>query len=630
MAKSSRRYSRKKGKLFLLLLLLISVPVLAYYISNKGISFDKQSNADQAVASPNAGCSLPNPKISTLSKYASTRNLNFGTLLSECYSDRNTDQRDICKETVKTEFAGMMVTIADAWRDQEKVKGTYDFTKLDEMQTFAKSNGLKTYYHHILWTNAGENKATPKWLFPAANECGNWTKDQLLEIIKNRVQTVINHTKDTTVAWNVVNEAFRGSASNGYLVKDCFYKIIGSEYIDKAFIYAREASPNGLLVLNETFGNSRMDRTKIDVFLDFVQDAKNKRGVPIDAIGIQNHLTSRDGKHFSDGYLEDLDYFFKRASRLDVKILITEMDIYQAGRTQKDVAKLYKKVVAKCLEYPNCISVTVFGVSDKYSWLRNEVNKLENAKPLLFDEEYKKKISYDYVMDAIRKNKTRGCVGTDITPITNEEFTDSFKDNILNEKRWAIYQSTPKILIQEKDAALKISVPAGATNGKANSGGMNFTTVIAEDSDFKVNLSLTKPVVIGKGTGVTGLGFATNLNDSFNESIRISWRVTTDSNQLLFTGVGMNGVSTEYGKASISASKITIQLIRVGNMYIASYKDIDKTGQQWIKLGQAEVTYFTEKGKVRIFSNNLGTNKQYPKVESSIESMSIYWFDKTK
>lgn len=629
MGRSSYRRKGKKGKLFLVLLLLISVPVLAYYISNKGISFDKQSNADQSIPSPSSGCSLPNPKISTLSKYAATRNLNISTLLSECFSDRNTDQKDKCKEIIKTEYSGMMVQMQGAWRDEEKVKGTYDFTKLDEMQAFAKENNFKTYYHHLLWTNAGQNKATPKWLFPAESDCGKWTKEQLLEIMKNRIQTVINHTEGTTVAWNVINEAFRGNASNGYIVNDCFYKIIGKEYIDQAFIYAREASPNGLLVLNETFGNGRMDRAKIDVFLDFVKSAKG-RGVPIDAIGIQNHLTSRDGKHFSKGYLEDLDYFFKRASRLDVKILITEMDIYQAGHTQRDVARLYKKVLAKCLDNSNCISFATFGISDKYSWLRNEVNNLKTAKPLLFDEEYKKKISYDYVMDAIRQNRNRGCVGTDTTPITNEEFTDSFKDNVINERKWNTYQNTPKIVIQEKDASLKITIPSGATNGKANSGGMSFTTIIPEDSDFKVNLSLAKPTITGKGTGVTGLGFATNLEDSFNENIRIAWRVTANSNQLALVGTDINGVSTEYGRATISASKIAIQLIRVGNLYIANYKDIEKEDQKWIKIGQGEITFFTEKGRIRIFSNNLGTNKQYPKIENSIESFSLSWFDKTK
>lgn len=378
-------------------------------------------------------CSLIDAKQSTLSEYAKARKFNVAGQINVCI---NGDQSKALKdcETIIKEYPGMTLQYQDTWRVTEKEKGKYDFTNFDKAINFAKKNDIKLHFFHLIWTNSGTNKYVPTWLFKQTDKqsekqsdaiCGSWTKQELLNIMKEHIQNTIQHAGDTVSFWNVVNEAFN---STGY-IKDCFSKIIGApEYIDKAFIYARQASPNGILVLNDAFGRDLMDEAEVNVFFNYVKDAK-RRGIPIDAVGLENHLLATSGKQFSSEYLEDLRIFFQKAKDANVKVIISEMDVYQAGHSQEEVAKVYKNVVAMCLEYSNCISFGTWGISDLNSWARNpNYANLSNAKPLLFDESYKRKPAYYGVMDAIRENTTRECVNNEIPGI--KEVTYSTIDNI--------------------------------------------------------------------------------------------------------------------------------------------------------------------------------------------------------
>ncbi|MFH0749454.1 MAG: endo-1,4-beta-xylanase [Candidatus Gottesmanbacteria bacterium] len=365
-------------------------------------------------------CGLPPPEESTLSQYAKKRQFNVAGLIGECFRSNQTNAA-LCKQIAAQEYASMFMQYQDTWRQTEKTQGFNDFTRFDEVITFARNNNMKLHFYHLIWTNGKTNSYTPTWLF-TENNCGTWTRSQLLEIMKTHIQTTMIHGADTVTVWNVVNEAF---SENGAMSTNCFKSIIGLDYIDKAFEYAHEIAPNAILVLNDAVGKDRMHIVEVDAFFKYVKNAK-ARGIQIDAVGLENHLISTTGEQFSAGYLQDLNYYFQKAQDANVKVLITEMDVYQAGHSQEDVANLYKKVTAKCLSHSNCISLGTWGISDKYSWVRlpNHAN-LTDAKPLLFDENYQRKPAYYGVMDAIRENTTRPCVG--IPSTTTQTPTPTFK-----------------------------------------------------------------------------------------------------------------------------------------------------------------------------------------------------------
>jgi endo-1,4-beta-xylanase len=108
------------------------------------------------------------------------------------------------------------------------------------------------------------------------------------------------------------------------------------------------------------------------------------RGVPIDCVGFQSHL----------GSTADLGSYqanLLRFADLGVDVQFTELDVGGSGSGQ---ANVYRQVTQACMAVSRCTGITVWGVTDKYSWRSGDT-------PLLFDGNYGKKQAYTAVLDAL-------------------------------------------------------------------------------------------------------------------------------------------------------------------------------------------------------------------------------------
>jgi endo-1,4-beta-xylanase len=115
-----------------------------------------------------------------------------------------------------------------------------------------------------------------------------------------------------------------------------------------------------------------------------VKDFK-QRGVPIDCVGFQSHFNS--ASPVPSDYRANLQRF----ADLGVDVQITELDIEGSGSAQ---ATSYTNVVNACLAVSRCTGLTVWGITDKYSWR-------SSGTPLLFDGNYGKKPAYTAVLTAL-------------------------------------------------------------------------------------------------------------------------------------------------------------------------------------------------------------------------------------
>jgi endo-1,4-beta-xylanase len=108
---------------------------------------------------------------------------------------------------------------------------------------------------------------------------------------------------------------------------------------------------------------------------------------------------------------EDMVATMRRFGDLGVSIYITELDVNlinlrgaQSEKWKKQ-AQVYKDVVEACVESAVCKSVTIWGVSDRFSWLLNpEIQQRFNLRgeaPLIFDENYNPKPAYFAIRDAL-------------------------------------------------------------------------------------------------------------------------------------------------------------------------------------------------------------------------------------
>jgi endo-1,4-beta-xylanase len=182
----------------------------------------------------------------------------------------------IYQDIAKSEFNILTPANQMKWVNIHPQQSSYNFVPADQHVQFAQQNNIKVHGHTLVWHNQN-----PSWL-----TSGAWTKNTLTNVLYDHIDTVVGHYKDKVLAWDVVNEAFNG---DGTYRSTLWYDTIGKEYIELAFQRARGTDPSVKLIYND-FGIEQINSHSNAVY-NMVVDFRN-RGIPIDGVGLQMHLTS--------------------------------------------------------------------------------------------------------------------------------------------------------------------------------------------------------------------------------------------------------------------------------------------------------------------------------------------------
>ena len=108
-------------------------------------------------------------------------------------------------------------------------------------------------------------------------------RDALLARMRDHIHTVVGRYKGRIKGWDVVNEALN---EDGTLRLSPWMKIIGEDYIAKAFEYAHEADPAAELYYNDYSLENPAKRNGCIALVKKLQ----AQGVKLTAIGTQQHL----------------------------------------------------------------------------------------------------------------------------------------------------------------------------------------------------------------------------------------------------------------------------------------------------------------------------------------------------
>jgi endo-1,4-beta-xylanase len=241
----------------------------------------------------------------------------------------------------------------------EPAPGRYDFAALDRLFAFAAKNRLSMRGHPLVWYYAN-----PPWLAPTLAA----RRDE--QLLTGHVQTLLSRYRMASV--DVVNEALvpPGEAGRADGFRDSLWlKAFGPGYIDLAFHAARAADPKVTLVYNDwgcEQGAPQNDRFR-DLTLRLL-DGLLKRGVPVDALGMQGHL-SAFGNRVDQ---KKLAAFVKEIQARGLSLLVTELDVDDTGgafdiaardQAVADEARRFLDVVLDC---PATRAVLTWSLSDRY------------------------------------------------------------------------------------------------------------------------------------------------------------------------------------------------------------------------------------------------------------------------
>jgi endo-1,4-beta-xylanase len=284
----------------------------------------------------------------------------------------------------------------------------YDFTLADKFVEFGLKNHMFIVGHNLCW-----HSQTPGWVFK--DEKGTpLTRDALLERLHEHIKTVVGRYKGKINGWDVVNEALN---EDGTLRQSPWMKIIGEDYIVKAFQFAHEADPNVQLNYNDYNLETPAKRRGAIALVKRLQAA----GVPIAVVGNQAHL------HLDGASAADEEATITELAATGVKVAITELDIdvlpsawghtadvslkvedsarlnpYPNGlpdNVQQALTKRYADLFAVYWKHRDVVNrVTLWGVTDDQSWLNGWPVKGRTSYPLLFDRNGQPKPAFHAVL----------------------------------------------------------------------------------------------------------------------------------------------------------------------------------------------------------------------------------------
>lgn len=266
----------------------------------------------------------------------------------------------------------------------------YDFSTGDALVDFAQSHHMKVRGHTLVWHNQVSNWVTD----------GNFSSPQLAEILQTHIAAVMSHYAGKIYAWDVVNEAFEDDGSMRHTIwydKPGIGSREGTKYIEQALRWAHAADPNAKLFYNDY--DAEVINKKSDAIYAMASDFK-KRGVPLDGIGFQTHITLKfDDPAKLASYAKNIERFAK----LGLEVQMTEVDIRLPDDSPSSLAaqaKLYGEIAALCVQQPGCKALQTWGLTDKHSWIPGFYKGQGWA--LLWDEQYRKKPAYEAVREALR------------------------------------------------------------------------------------------------------------------------------------------------------------------------------------------------------------------------------------
>ena len=346
----------------------------------------------------------------SLKKYFSSF-FNIGAAINE---DIILDLDNDSKRIVKTNFNSITAENSLKWMYIQPSPNYFNFTVADKYVDFGTKNKMHIVGHALVWHSQLAD-------FMQNIE----SKAEMTKHFENHIYTLVSRYKGKINAWDVVNEAFN---EDGSMRESVFYKLLGKNYIEKAFKLTHNADPNVDLIYNDY---NLYKKEKRDGVINMVKEMKSK-GIKIDAVGVQAHWS------LNQPSLYEIEQIILDISKLGVDVMFTELDISvlpspweQVGAdvsqnfsrfegdpkmdpytdklpksVQNKLAKRYKDIFQLFIKHSDKISrVTFWGVMDKHSWLNDFPIKGRTNYPLLFNRTYQEKEAYKALIELGSSNK---------------------------------------------------------------------------------------------------------------------------------------------------------------------------------------------------------------------------------
>ncbi|MGN0754227.1 MAG: endo-1,4-beta-xylanase [Aristaeellaceae bacterium] len=273
--------------------------------------------------------------------------------------------------------------------DQTVVKVKFD--SCIPLLDWARENGVKIHGHVLVW-----HSQTPSTFFHEGYSVKNplVSREVMLARMESYIRQVLEWTQENypgvIVSWDVVNEA---AADSGRKLRDSLWtQVVGEDFINRAFEYARKYAAEGTLLYYNDYNSEVTMKALVtrDIVDSLIADGT------IDGYGFQSHYTAGSTNLF---YVEVAMKEMAKRTLQDgtpLRLRISELDVGIPSNTQSNwqtQARFYNELFNLYEQYADQIeAVHTWGTVDSLSWRANEY-------PLLFDGMAQPKPAFYAIVD---------------------------------------------------------------------------------------------------------------------------------------------------------------------------------------------------------------------------------------
>jgi len=268
------------------------------------------------------------------------------------------------------------------WGPLEPERGVFNFAPADAEVQFALQHHQLVRGHNLVW-----HSQLPDWL-----TSGSFTNAQLSSLLKQHIFTEVGHFRGKIWQWDVVNEPFN---EDGSLRSTIWSTALGVNYIADVLKWAHKADPHAKLYLNDY--NIEGIGAKSDGMYALARSLKQQH-VPLDGIGFETHL---DLQFNLPPMIKEN---FQRFANLGLEVAITEMDVRMPLPVTPEKldaqANVYAQLMQDCIAVRQCVDITIWEYTDKYSWVPGFF--IGEGAADIYDENLAPKPAYTALLAALK------------------------------------------------------------------------------------------------------------------------------------------------------------------------------------------------------------------------------------
>ncbi len=394
----------------------------------------------------NSGEPTPKPTLAQVEKTgelvtaAQKHGFTFGIVMNQQNLTDGAYQDLLAAECTSVSFGNEMkaYSMLNQYGSQNSKNGmpVMNYSIADRMVECAMEQGVKIRGHVLVW-----DAYMSDWFFREGykNDGAYVDRDTMLKRVEYYIEEVMTHFEEkypgVVYCWDVVNEAV-GDGNSDYVASDkrhvrtkrdgndnMFYKIIGDDYVEISFMYAKNTveklkakNPEVEIALfyndYSTFYDQKRDAIceLVKSINSYDKDASGKYRKLCDGVGMQSYIGGfgQQGGCMNSGDITRIKNAIMKFHDLGVDVHVTEMaarnyDKSQAARHAEFCGELFKAYAELNADVKRISNITVWGYCDNpYLATTDYSYKMNGPYCGLFNEYYEKKDSYYKAVEALK------------------------------------------------------------------------------------------------------------------------------------------------------------------------------------------------------------------------------------